>query len=108
MEARHGIDLDLGPSEADEEDGDRSRRTGGEPWLTEARQALAKSLAAGIDLDQGWRPDEEDGRARPRRTRRTAATRTGTDYGGRGDLAAAVTSRGSVGAETLKPALIPC
>jgi hypothetical protein len=37
-----------------------------------------------------------------------AVARTGTGDGGRGELAAAVTSRGSVGAGTLKPALIPC
>jgi hypothetical protein len=38
----------------------------------------------------------------------TAAARTGTGDDGRGELAAAVTSRGPVGAKTLKPALIPC
>jgi hypothetical protein len=42
------------------------------------------------------------------RRERTAVARTGTGDGGRGELAAAVTSRGSVGAGTLKPALIPC
>jgi hypothetical protein len=49
-----------------------------------------------------------DGRAQRRRTRRTAVARTGTGDGGRGELTAVVTSRGSVGAGTLKPALIPC
>jgi hypothetical protein len=38
----------------------------------------------------------------------TAAARMGTGDGDRGDLMAAVTSRGPVGTETLKPALIPC
>jgi hypothetical protein len=38
----------------------------------------------------------------------TAAARTGTGDGGRGELAAVITSRGSVGVGTLKPALIPC
>jgi hypothetical protein len=46
--------------------------------------------------------------ARRARRGRTAVAKIGTGDGGRGELAAAVTSRGSVGAGTLKPALIPC
>jgi hypothetical protein len=73
-----------------------------------------RSMQTGIsDRDQAETAQMGQGHGEPTRPRRrwrkrTTAARTGTGYGGRGDLAAAVTSRGSVGVGTLKLALIPC